>query len=132
MSRVHYKRRRRVKARPYSEQDMAQIWTLLGERGTTQAKLIIAAGEDFGPRRIDICYIQRADIDFRQKLIRLVNSKSKLVGYVPFGPKTEHWLRACLRSMVLLRRGYPESHMRPHFRCGNRGGWSQEGRIQAM
>ena len=41
-------------------------------------------------------------------------------------------LRACLRSIVLLWRGYPQSHMRPHFRCGNRGGWSQESRIQAM
>ena len=41
-------------------------------------------------------------------------------------------LRACLRSMVLLWRENPRSHMRPHLRCGNQGAWSQESRIQAM
>lgn len=41
-------------------------------------------------------------------------------------------LRACLRSMVLLWRGYSCSHMRRHLRCCNRGGWSKESRIQAM
>ncbi len=97
-SRVHYKRRRRVKARPYSEQDMARIETRLEECGITQAKLIIAMGGDFGPRRIDLCKIQRTHINFRQKLIWLVNSKSKQVGYVPFGSKTEHWLRIWLEE----------------------------------
>jgi len=97
-SRVLYERRHRVEARPYEGQDMAEIWTLLQERGTTQAKLIISAGEDFGPRRIDICNIQLNDIYFGQKLIWLVNSKSKQASYVPFGPKTEYWLRVWLKE----------------------------------
>ena len=41
-------------------------------------------------------------------------------------------LRSCIRSIVVLWRGYPRSHMHSHIRCGNRGGWSQESRIQAM
>ena len=96
LSRVQYKRRPRNQARPYGEQTMAQIWQVLDERGTTQAKLALAFGEDFGPRGIDMCKVLRSDIDWSNKTIRITSKKSKQIGWVPYGAKTEFWLKAWL------------------------------------
>ena len=76
-------------------------------------------------------------VAFVRKTTNSKTAADNVVQFVPAGTETateinKVFLRACLRSMVLLWRENPRSHMRPHLRCGNQGAWSQESRIQAM
>lgn len=69
MSRVHYEKRSRRESRPYSQATMAEIWRILEKRGCTLAKLLIAFGEESGPRAINICRCMIFDVDLENNRV---------------------------------------------------------------
>jgi site-specific recombinase XerD len=79
--------------RPFSERELAFIWQLLDERGDTQAKLVVAIGEECGLRVGEISRLRVEDVDLRgqQVFVRLPN-KTDTERWVPFHNKTKRYL----------------------------------------
>jgi integrase len=98
LPRVMYKRGIKRGARPYDSETLELIWSLLKERGTTQARFAIAFGEECGQRISEVCGIRLCDVDQESRQIYIADSKNDWVGYVPYGVKTEKWLKAWNRE----------------------------------
>lgn len=96
-SKMHYTPQPEAEPRPYDKQTMEQLWKWVDERGDTRAKLILAFGEEFGPRGIEVCNIHLEDIDaYRQRVWIRNPTKNLEAGWAPFGNKTAKYLAAWL------------------------------------
>lgn len=89
----HRQTSRKRLARPYPDEELAFIWHLLEERGDTQAKLMVAAGEETGIRIGELSRLRVEDVDLlgQQLFIRLPN-KTDTERWTPFHEKTKLYL----------------------------------------
>jgi integrase/recombinase XerC len=97
VTRFHRRRQPKRLPRPYTEQEMAFIWSLLDKRGTTVTRLACALAEEGGPRIGEIANARLSDVDLigRRLFIRLPN-KTMTERWVPFHDKTAKFLKIWL------------------------------------
>jgi site-specific recombinase XerD len=125
VTRFHYQRRPKRLPRPYSEEEMQYIWSLLLRRGSTVAKLTVAIAEESGLRIGEITNLRLSDIDLqgRRLFVRLPN-KTLTERFAPFGEKTycylQSWLaeRDCSASndhLLLNAKGRPYGSASLHY-----------------
>jgi integrase len=83
--------------RPYTEQEMAHIWSSLEKRGTTVTRLTCALGEESGLRIGEVMDIRLNDVDLdaRRMFIRQ-RSRTTTETWVPFHDKTANYLKIWL------------------------------------
>ena len=95
--------------RPYKDDEMAEIWSLLELRGNTQAKLAVAIGEEVGLRISETCRLKLGDVDLRgQQFFIALPNKNMTEAWVPFSSKTKAYLSQWLSE----RPGMPSrSHL---------------------
>jgi integrase len=92
-----YHRRAKTKRlpRPYTEEEMQFIWSLLNLRGTTAIRLAVAIAEESGLRIGELCNLRTSDIDIkRQRLFVRLPNKTMVEAWVPFSDKTVKFLEA--------------------------------------
>jgi integrase len=85
--------------RPYTEEKMNQIWSLLDLRGTTVVRLAVAIAEETGLRRDELANLRLTDIDLKQQrlFVRLPN-KTMVEAWAP----TVTWFPAqTIRSLIV-------------------------------
>lgn len=87
--RFHSRTKATLLPRPFSKEEMAQIWTLLNQRGTLQTKLAVAIAEESGLRISELCNLRVQDIDLKRMalFVRLPNKTMK-EAWVPFHERT--------------------------------------------
>jgi integrase/recombinase XerC len=97
VTRFHRPREPKRLPRPYNDQEMAEIWRLLGERGTPVARLAVAIAEESGLRVGEIANLRLSDVDRsgRRLFVRLPN-KTMTEAWVPFHDKTLKYLEIWL------------------------------------
>jgi integrase len=93
VTRFHRRKTPKRLPRPYSEEEMKQIWSWLERRGSTQAKLACAIAEEGGCRISEICNLRLEDVDPKgtRLFIRLPN-KTMTERWVPVYDKTRSYL----------------------------------------
>jgi len=91
--RFHSRTKATLLPRPFSEDEMVQIWTLLHQRGTLQAKLAVAIAEESGLRISELCNLRVQDIDLKRMalFVRLPNKTMK-EAWVPFHERTREFV----------------------------------------
>ncbi len=97
VTRFHRRRAPTRLPRPYTEREMAIIWSLLERRGTTVTRLACALAEEGGPRVGELANARLGDVDLvgRRLFIRLPN-KTMTERWVPYHDKTDKYLRIWL------------------------------------
>ena len=91
-----YHRRPKAKRlpRPYTEEEMKYIWSLLDQRGTTVVRLAVAIAEESGLRIGELCNLRLSDIDVKkQRLFVRLPNKTMVEAWVPFHDKTLMFLK---------------------------------------
>lgn len=107
--------------RPFSEEEMQLIDSLLKKRGTPQVKLAVAIAEESGLRIGELCNLRVQDIDLKRMalFVRLPNKTMK-EAWVPFHEKTRERASEWLRERDLtISHDYLlyNEHGRPYTRC---------------
>ena len=94
-----FSRRSGRNPRPYTEEEIKEIWQILEERGDTLAKLAVAIGEESGLRIGEVANLRLADVDLdaQQVFVRLPN-KGDRERWVPFHEKTKKYLTLWLKE----------------------------------
>jgi integrase len=83
--------------RPYTEQEMADSWSLLEQRGTTVARLAYAMGEESGLRIGEIADLTLADVDLAgRRLFIRSRTSTRTAPWVPYFEKTHAYLQIWL------------------------------------
>jgi integrase len=82
---------------PYTEQQLADIWSLLERRGTTAARLAYAIGEESGLRIGEITDLTLADVDLAgRRLFIRSRASTRPEPWVPYDEKTHAYLQIWL------------------------------------
>jgi integrase/recombinase XerC len=97
--RIHRVKRPKLLPRPYSEQEIAQIWSLLEKRGNNRLRLAQAIAEEAGLRAGEICNIRLSDVDLKKQTIfvRLPN-KGNEERTAMFHERTKKYLAVWLKE----------------------------------
>jgi integrase len=83
--------------RPYSEEEMSYIWSLLDARGNTVVRLAVAIAEESGLRISEICNLRVSDVNTKkQQLFVRIPNKTMVEAWVPFHAKTLEYLKVWL------------------------------------
>ncbi len=95
--RSHERRKLTPIARPYTEQELAEIWSLLEQRGTTVTRLVYAMGEESGLRIGEIADLTLADVDLAGRRLFIRSRTSwRTEPWVPYFEKTHAYLQIWL------------------------------------
>jgi len=79
--------------RPYSEEEVAEIWRLLTERGNARVRLAVAIGEEAGLRIGEVCNLRLQDVDMaKQTLFVRTPNKTDRSRQCFFHSRTLHYL----------------------------------------
>ena len=93
----HKRPKTRRLPRPYSEDEMQYIWSLLDARGNTVVRTAVAIAEESGLRISEICNLRVSDIDIKkQQLFVRTPNKTMVEAWVPFDEKALKHLKVRL------------------------------------
>ena len=92
ISKIHRYRTPERLPRPYSEEEMADIWKLLEERGNNRLRLAAAIGEEAGLRASEVCNLRVQDIDLKTQKVHVgLPNKTMSEGTSHFHEKTKKY-----------------------------------------
>jgi len=99
ISSFHSPRREKGEPRPYSDQELESIWTLLVERGSARDRFAIAIAEEAGLRIGEICRLRVQDVEVlaQRCFVRLPN-KTNCERFALFGEKTKQCFEAWMKQ----------------------------------
>ena len=96
---IHRKRSPKRFPRPYDDQTLELIWSLLEKRGNSRLCAEAAIAEESGMRRDEIANIRLSDVNLSEHriFVRLPN-KTNTERYAPFGEKAKMMISAWLQE----------------------------------
>jgi integrase/recombinase XerC len=108
-----YHRRAKTKRlpRPYSEEEMRLIGSILDKRGTTVVRLAVSIAEESGLRISELANLRISDIDLnKQRLFVRLPNKAMVEAWVPFSDKVCKYLPAWIAEREVLIRDAKVKH----------------------
>lgn len=120
LAQLHHPIKERRLPRPYTEEQLKNIWRILQKRGDALSRLAVAIGEETGLRILETANIRLPDVDRKAHriFVRLPN-KTMQERWVPYHEKTrrylEDWLKerdsSCTHDFLFHNiRGGPMTH----------------------
>jgi integrase len=94
---IHYSDESESEPRAYDPTTVHELWGWIANSNDARLKLVFAFGEESGPQLHQLCHMRIPDLDQEEWCVSLRDSSGEeIIGWTPFGEKTNEWLQVWL------------------------------------